>query len=204
MNLKRLRKAEAEFLFQFPRGFDDPAMLEIRKKHNVPKLIELSQSVFEPEDFSRPAFIVENLVKVVSRSSMISMFEKPKFRDFAKGLSSDERDFFVGGFQERLHGREQLGFEMMLDMMATRQLAKWSLISIAPFYFNPVDDVYVKPTTAKKIVEKLEIKELLYKPRPSWEFYQIFRERINEMKAKVDKSLSPNSAAFTGFLMMSL
>ena len=93
---------------------------------------------------------------------------------------------------------------MLVDLLATGKLAKWSLVSIIPMYFRPVDEVFVKPTTAKKIVTQLEIGELQYNPRPSWAFYRVFRERINEMKAAVDPSLSPNSAAFTGFLMMSL
>ena len=204
VNIERLRRAEKDFLFQFPQGFDDPEMERIRKKHNVPKLIAYSQDAFERERFARPERIVPDLIKVVGQSSMVSMFEKPKFRDFANGLSLDEREFFVQAVEERLHGKEQLGFDMMVDLMVTWKLAKWSLISIVPMYFRPEYEVYVKPTTAKKIVEKLELSELQYKPRPSWEFYRVFRDRINEMKTRVDPSLSPNSAAFTGFLMMSL
>jgi hypothetical protein len=62
----------------------------------------------------------------------------------------------------------------------------------------------VKPTTAKGIIRKLELDHLIYNPRPSWAFYEAYRETINEMKTRVHPSLSPNNAAFTGFLMMSL
>jgi hypothetical protein len=45
--------------------------------------------------------------------------------------------------------------------------------------------------------------DLEYRPRPSWSFYERYRSAISDMKAHVDPSLSPNNAAFTGFLMMS-
>jgi hypothetical protein len=61
----------------------------------------------------------------------------------------------------------------------------------------------VKPTTAKNIVQKLEL-DLDYKPRPSWEFYDGYRKAILEMKSLVSPSLAPNNAALTGFLMMTL
>ncbi|MEM7294068.1 MAG: hypothetical protein AAF420_11840 [Pseudomonadota bacterium] len=204
MNLKKLKQAETDFLFQFPKGFEDPAMGDIKKRHNVPKLIELSQEMFDDHRFDRPGVVLDDCVKIVGRSSMVSMFEKPKFRDFAKSLNGDEKEFFVQGLRERLHGKAQLGFEMMVDLLATQKMAKWSLMSICPFYFSPNDEVFVKPTTAKKVIEVLELQGLVYKPRPTWEFYRVFRDQINEMKQQVDPLLSPNSAAFTGFLMMSL
>ncbi len=204
MNVKRLKQAETDFLFQFPKGFDDPAMDGIKKKHNVSKLIAHSQDVFQAHHFDRPGVIVDECVKIVGRSSMVSMFEKPKFRDFAKSLNGEEQEFFVQGLRERLHGKEQLGFDMMVDLLVTQKMGKWSLMSILPFYFSPEAEVFVKPTTAKKVIDILELKGLQYKPRPTWDFYRVFREQINEMKTKVAPTLSPNSAAFTGFLMMAL
>ena len=88
--------------------------------------------------------------------------------------------------------------------MQIGKMAKWSLISICPVYYSPQDEVFVKPTTAKKAIAHFELQNLHYRPQPSWEFYTTFRATINEMKTKVDSSLSPNSAAFTGFLMMSM
>jgi len=62
----------------------------------------------------------------------------------------------------------------------------------------------VKPTTAKNIISFFEVENLSYKPQPSFEFYSSFRDLINDMKGRVDKSLSPSNPAFTGFLMMSM
>jgi hypothetical protein len=46
MNLKRLKQAEEDFFHQYPGGFDDPEMIEIRKKHKLDKMIEMAQDAF--------------------------------------------------------------------------------------------------------------------------------------------------------------
>ncbi|MBN2655638.1 MAG: hypothetical protein JXR86_01155 [Spirochaetales bacterium] len=76
-------------------------------------------------------------------------------------------------------------------------------MTVIPVYFSPFKEVFVKPTTAKNIIEHFEVKELAYKPQPNWEFYSGFRDLIGEMKEQVSESLYPTNAAFTGFLMMS-
>ena len=48
--------------------------------------------------------------------------------------------------------------------------------------------------------KSLEIKDLVYKPTPSFEFYDSYKKVLNEMKKNVHKSLYPDNAAFTGFL----
>ncbi len=102
-----------------------------------------------------------------------------------------------------LHGDSEQGFNKVLDILVEGKIAKWSLMTICPLYLKPNEEVFVKPTTAKKIVAEIEL-PLEYKPRPSWEFYSAFRSAILEMKSHVDPSIATSNAAFTGFLMMSL
>ena len=204
MNLKKLKQAEVEFFNRYPGGFANPEMIALRKKHKLEKMIELTQDCFAKRNFRLPDLIVENMIKVITRSSLISVFEKPKFRDFARSLPSEGRKMLTGGLQELLHGNEQFGFETMLEVSKSGRLAKWSLMTICPAYYRPQVEVFVKPTTAKGIIETLELKNLQYKPAPTWAFYNEYRAEINEMKSKVDASLSPYNVAFTGFLMRSM
>ena len=204
MNLKRLKQAEAEFLARYPGGFNHPDMVTIGKKHNVGKMTEQAKELLSKKAFQKTGPVLASLIKVVSRSSMVSMFEKPKFRDYVNGLDRDEREALAMGFQLLLHGKQQRGFEIVIDILARGKLAKWSLITICPNYMKPLDEVFVKPTTAKNVIKYLELENLEYKPRPSWAFYEEFRRQILAMKEKVDPSISPSNAAFTGFLMMSL
>ena len=204
MNYQKLKDAEASFLQRYPGGFADPGMESIKKKHNVDKLVEFTQQNLTPANFNRPEFIAETLVKIVSRSSMISRFEKPKFRDFVRSLNSHERQSLADAFEKRLYGRQKKrGFEEILGMLSHHRIAKWAVISVVPFYFSPQKEAFVKPTTAKGILAYLEVDGLEYKPTPSWEFYKGYLELLAEIKQQVVPTLSPNNAALTGFLMSS-
>ncbi len=207
MNFEKLKLAEANFLQQYPGGFAHPDMITVGKKHRVEKMSEFAAEAFSKEKFRHQHKLLENLVKTVSRSSMVSMFEKPKFRDCVNALNPKDRTALVKGYKKLLHGAQEggiqeAGFNNVLDILVENKIAKWSLITICLVYFRPQSEVFVKPTTAKGIIKHLEL-DLVYNPRPSWEFYEGYRRAINNMKTRVDSSLSPNNAAFTGFLMMS-
>jgi len=204
MNYKRLKQAEAIFLNRYPGGFAHPDMVAIGKKHNVARMTEQAHEMLSKKAFKQTGPVLDNLIKVVSRSSMVSMFEKPKFRDYVNGLDRDEREALAMGYQLYLHGKQQKGFEIVLDILARGKIARWSLMTICPVYMKPMEEVFVKPTTAKNVIKILELENLEYKPRPSWDFYKEFRRQIIEMRGMVDPCVSPSNAAFTGFLMMSL
>lgn len=204
MNLARLKQAEEAFLDRYPGGFDNPEIIAVRtKKHNVDKMIAFTQESFAERNFKLPDLIVQNLVKVVGRSSVIARFEKPKFRGFADSLFPEEKILLCDALKDLLHGNEQCGFESFLDLLKSRKLAKWSLMTICQTYYHPQRDVLVKPNTVKGIIQYFELSDLHYKPTPAWEFYEIYRATIHEMKSKVDTSLSPTNAAFSWFLLLS-
>ena len=204
MNLDKLKQAEESFMTMYPGGFENPDMRALAKKHKMDKMTALVQETFAEDRFKDPNAVVLAMSKIISRASMVSMFEKPKFRDFIIGLGPDEEAILANGLRELLHGNQALGFNMILDILLVGKLAKWSLISVLPVYHAPLKEVLVKPTTAKGVIQHFELKGLEYKPRPSWDFYKAYRSNILNMKAAVDKRLSPNNAAFTGFLMMTL
>lgn len=204
LNKKRLKIAESSFLAQYPGGFEHPDMVAIGKKHRVSKLTEQAQLAFAKKAFKDSQAICEAMIKLVGRSSMVSMFEKPKFKGFVQRLNNDEKAFFAAAFKNLLHGDQAKGFEDMVGLLQTEKLAKWSLLTILPAYYAPEQEVFVKPTTAKNVIQQFEIPELVYKPLPTWDFYQRYRQMINEAKQQVDTRLSPSNPAFSGFLMMAM
>jgi hypothetical protein len=205
MNDNKLRQAEAAFLHRYPGGFDNSEMIATRvKKHKPDQMIALAQESFSKGNFKLPDLIVQNMVKLISRSSIISVFEKPRFRDFANALSPEEKEFLSSGLEELLYGDEQTGFGMMLGLLKSRRLAKWPLMTVCQTYFHPQRDVFIKPTTVKGVIEFFELENLHYRPTPTWAFYEAYRSAFQEMKAKVDKSLSPTNPAFSGFLWMTI
>ncbi len=204
MDLKQLQRAEQRFLSQYPGGFDHPELQKIGRKHKVERMSAMAREAFSPSAFDNPEAVVRAMIRIVGAASMVSLFEKPKFRDYVSTLSAGEAEALVGGLYGFLHGDQAAGFAAMLDVLARGKLAKWSLMTILPNYYHPQTEVFVKPTTAKGVIAQFGLRDLEYRPRPSWDFYQRYRAAILEMKARVDSSLRLNNAAFCGFLMMSL
>jgi hypothetical protein len=205
MNLSKLKQAEAVFLHRYPGGFENPELKAIRdQKHKPDQMIALAQESFAEGKFKLPELMVKNMEKVISHSSIVSVFEKMRFRDFVGMLSAQERDGLNRGLEELLHGTQETGFEMILDLLKRRRLAKWTLMTVCQTYYYPQRDVFVKPNTVKGVLKYYELEDLHYKPTPSWVFYESYRSAFHEMKAKVDKSLAPTNPAFSGFLLMSI
>lgn len=207
MNIEKLRAAEGEFLMQYPDGFADEGLVKVGKRHKVGQMTTFCQEVFRRDAFKDTGAVLANMTKVISRASMVSMFEKPKFRDLVAGLNQDDRARLADALKGILHGREagqKRGFESLVELLGESKLAKWSLVTIVQNYYHPDREVFVKPTTAKGVIEVFELEGVTYRPRPTWEFYTEYRRQILEMRALVDPRLAPNNAAFCGFLMMSM
>ena len=192
MNLDKLKQAEEAFFSLYPGGFNHPEMVALGKKHKMDKMITFAQEGFSKGNFKTSETIIETMIKVISRSSMVSVFEKPKFKDFTVSLSPRDQEVLASGLEQLLHGKEKQGFERIVDVLKEGKLAKWSLATICQAYFRPKIEVFVKPTTAKGVIEVFELKSLQYKPAPTRAFYEEYRRVINEMKSKFDSSLAPN------------
>ncbi len=204
MNMEKLRAAEVRFLLNYPGGFEHPAMLEISKKHKVEKMCELAQTELAAAAFKNPETVVETLQKIVSRSSLISVFEKPKFKDALASMSKSERQALSDSVKALLHGDEAEGFEGLARCLAPYKMDKWPLMTVVQSYYDPERNTILKPTTVKGILKFFEIDDLVYNSRPSYDFYTRYRDYIHQMREAVEPSLAPSMTAFCGFLMMSV
>lgn len=204
MNELRLKQAEHAFFSMYPEGFESPEMIEVGKKHKMERYVTFSHESFAPDKFENVEEIIENMIKLVSRSSMVSLFEKPKFRDAVRSMNIEQKASLANSLYKLLHGDEEKGFNQMLDILTGFKLAKWTLMTVFRCYYYPEDDLLYKPTTVKNIIKFLELEDLVYKPRPSYAFFKKYRDAINYMKQKVNPSLSTSNAKFSGFLMMSI
>ena len=78
MNIQRLKEAEKNFLAKYPGGFQHPEFVKLSKKHKIEQHEAFAKESFAKNRFDDPSCILDNMVKLVSRSSMVSMFEKPR------------------------------------------------------------------------------------------------------------------------------
>lgn len=203
MNMEKLKAAETRFLLNYPGGFEHPAMQEIAKKHKVDKMCELAQTELAATSFKNPDAVVETLQRLVSRSSLVSVFEKPKFKDALASMSQTERKALSDSVKALLHGDEAEGFEGLGHALAPYKLDKWPLMTVVQAYYDPDRNPIFKPTTVKGILKFFEIDDLVYNSRPNYAFYTRYRDYIHQMREAVEPSLSPSMTAFCGFLMMS-
>jgi len=200
----KLKEAQEQFFRRYPDGFSDSQMIAITKKHKVEKMKKMAQDSFALEQFASPANIVASMSKIVSQSSLISVFEKPKFKEFVNSISDQEKEQLAKGLKEFLYGDQEAGFELMAGLLGKYKLAKWPLLTVYGIYFRPDEEVFIKPTTVKKIIECFELTGLTYSSAPTFAFYQAYREQIKQLKQRAEVSLQVDNAAFCGFLMLSI
>ena len=204
MNLIKLKDVEAEFLFHYPKGFEHEKFFPTMKKFNPSKLEEFTKENLRKEDFSNPNLVVEAFFKIIQKSVLVSLFDKLKFRDMLAGLTSYEKDMLSIELYELLHGNMKNGFDGIVEFLQQYKLAKWTIISVVLYYNDRQKEYFIKPTTTKNVIKYFELQNLVYKPTPSFEFYDSYKKVLNEMKKNVDKSLYPDNAAFTGFLRIGM
>jgi len=204
MDLEKLKTAEAEFFAMYPGGFGDAALLAIVKRHNTAGIGERVRGLFAEGAFGRPETVCENFAKIVSQSSLISLFEKPKVRDMVKQMSLEQKDMLSIALYELLHGNEAEGFEGLVEVLAFHKLAKWPIVTLIPYYYARDKAFFIKPTTTKNIINYFGIEGVVYKPRPTFAFYEQYTNILKTMQSEVDPSLAKDNAAFTGFLMMAM
>jgi hypothetical protein len=203
-NIKKLKELEDEFFEYYPKAWEDEKLLPIIKRFSSSKFQKDTKEFFKKSNFSQPELICESFAKIISRSPLISLFEKPKVRDAIKSMSVYEKDMFSIALEQMLFGDFKDGLEDMVEILAPKSLAKWSIITLIPYYFYPTKEFFIKPTTTKEILKYFEIENLVYKPKPTFEFYSSYTKVLNSMKKEVSKKLTDDNAGFTGFLRMSM
>ena len=204
MNIEKLKEYEAEFLEQYPNGFDDRNFSSIMKTYNPLKLEEFAKDALKKENFQNPSLIVNGFLKVVQKSVFVSVFDKLKLKDMIATLNSYEKDMLSIELYELLYGNKKKGFEGLVEFLSEYKLAKWTIISLIPYCINRDEDYFIKPTTTKNNIKTFELEDCIYKTKPSFEFYDKYTKALDIMKSSLDKSLSPDNVGFTAFLKVAI
>jgi hypothetical protein len=204
INEEKLKNAEQIFFNLYPDGFDAEEMRAVAKKHKVEKMQTFVAEQFKEKAFENKAQIFDDYVKLIGRSSLVSVFEKAKFRDAVKVMSPLEKEMLADGMQAFLYGNQAAGFEMQIEVLERYKMAKWPILTVLGLYKFPAREVLVKPTTVKGILAYFEVSDFQYTSKPNYGFYSQYREVVNEIKALAHPMLQVDNAAFCGFLMLSI
>ena len=54
------------------------------------------------------------------------------------------------------------------------------------------------------IIKYFELEDLIYKPKPSFKFYEKYAKALDKMKENLDDSLTFDNVAFTSFLKIAI
>lgn len=204
MNEKRLKAAEKSFLKRYPGGFKHPELQAIVKKHHKPKLLASVQEAFAASRFKDTQAVLDSFVKIISQSTVVSVFEKTKLRNVAPSLSDTDRKKIVLALKEMLHGDRLKGFDQLSSQLKPFGVAKWPVLTALLLYYDAQKEVIIKPTTAKAVIDFFEVRDLKYTSTPTSSFYKDYRSLILKMRKMVSPEIAPDNGAFSGFLMMSM
>ncbi len=203
MNAEKLKAAGAAFLSVYPLGFETPELKEQVKKHDMTRITAFAQSAFSPDALEDTEKAAEDLVRLMGRSTIVSVFEKAKFRDAVRGMTYGEREDLMGFVRELLHGHEAMGFDGLCGMLSRYGANKWPAVTAPRCYYYPDTDLVLKPTTAKNVIAQFELTELQYTTRPNFAFYDRYRAALQYMRARTAAPMNSYAlAGYSGFLMM--
>lgn len=204
MNFDKLKQVEREFLLHYPDGFESPELQERGKKHKLQKHVAYIREVCSKDYMNQGLSAFNDVMKVVTNASLVSVFEKVKFRDFVKEIDDHDKHELMGAIFELIHGDEEEGFGRLVSLLDFYKLAKWPLVSIWLAYYDVNYQVFIKPTTVKKIIKHLELDDITYASKPSYAFYTKYRTHLNEIKKHVDERLQVNNPAFSAIFMLTI
>jgi len=200
--MSKMSALESIFYDMYPNGFDDDEMKSIEKKHKLDKFSKMSKEMFS-EDAFKTQDIVDNFYKIVSRSTLVSRFEKPLFKTFIQSINDEEKECLTNALYEYINGDEKKGFTEMIAIMQPYKVAKWPILTVVNAYLNLEEDVFIKPTTVKLILKYFD-SDLHYTSKPNYEFYRDYRNFFNAIKLEASSEIQCNNPAFLGFLMMTI
>lgn len=204
MNIEKLKQLEAEFLRRYPLGFEDPELMAVAKKHKVEEMKNYVHAHFSKDSFNDPSAISRAFTKLIEKSSLVSTFEKVKYKNAVKLFNQDDIEMLSNALWDILYGDQRKGFNQLVLLLATFDLAKWPILTVLGLYYNGDYEVLVKPTTVKSVLNYLEIMDFKYTSKPNYDFYLQYRTLINDLKEKTGKSIATDNGAYCGFLMITI
>lgn len=205
MNMEKLKAAEAAFLSSYPLGFETPGLKEMVKKHDMTRITAFAQSALSPQALEDTEKAAEDLVRLMGRSTIVSVFEKAKFRGAVRSMTYGEREALMGFVRELLHGHEAMGFDGLCKILSRYGAAKWPAVTAPRCYYYPETDLVLKPTTVKNVIAQFELAGLQYTTRPGFAFYDRYRAAVQDMRARTAAPINGYAlAGYSGFLMMAM
>lgn len=204
MNIEKLKECEYRFYDYYKDGFNDEKLVKTTKLFNTLKFHEIAKKSFAIENFSNIEIVTEGFFTILLKSPLVSFYEGDILRKALKSFTNFEKEMLSIYLQDILYGNLKNSFDDFIELMATKNLAKWQIVTLIPYYFAPDKNYFLKPTTTKNIIKYFEIEGLKYHSKPTYEFYKRYIEIVKIMQNSVREELIGDNGRFTGFLRLAM
>lgn len=184
---------DRKFLDMFPNGTSDVQWLDLGKKHNPTKVISIINNELSKDnldkliEMNKHDEIMDIALTAVKKVSVVSVFEKVAFTNYAKKGGNPLFSNCLFDFLYNYNQDSFMDFVEILQIYKSEKInpAKWPVVTFFKAYQNPDEFVFVKPTTVKKIAEFLEV-DIKYSPTPNYNTYMLISDMIKDYRTQSD------------------
>lgn len=182
---------EQSFLRQFPNGLQDDEFKMLGKKHqSSDRIIKMfKESITIKNLTTRNESIQEetmkSIIKAISQSTLISTFEKVAFKNYIKDTKIHKP--FMEALANMLHDCNEDTMNAFVHVCSLKKnetnanIAKWPIVTFFLAYFDPQNEIFIKPTTIKQVAYIMNV-DIEYQALPNFNTYKKARNMILDFK----------------------
>jgi hypothetical protein len=176
-----LDDAIAEFVLQFPKGFEDPAYAEQRALRAAAHALYestlgggLAEELLAADEVAE---ITQQVVALIGPTKLLSKFELIALRDGLGEQQPHAKRFFGALLEFVKEAPDEAGFEKLVAAIGKlpsttpkARVASWPVLTVLPFLARPDLFMYLKPEPTVACALRLRF-DLHYDPSLQWVTY---------------------------------
>ena len=176
------------FLRVFKDGFDSPEFEKRERGYKKRAADDLENKLGEDvfAKLIRDGHYAEvcDLAKVVLNTNLVFKFEKAKFRDGIKNITTHEP--FANSLYDLLHGSGEMEARFMRFCGTLSEMGanKWPIATYFQFLASDGKWRFMKPSVMRKMADSLNV-SLNYKPEPNWLTYSKLQELADRVELEL-------------------
>jgi len=145
------------------------------------------------------------ITKLVTMSTIISVFEKVAFKNYLSDYKV--RPLFLKSLYEVITNNNEETFNNFVYTLSLKKKeknsnpCKWPLITYLLVVFHPYDEVFIKPTTIKRILTIFD-SDISYTSTPNYETYHGIRSLLLDYKKHSSIAKKVDNFTLSGILFV--
>jgi len=194
-------------LFHLHDGFDSSSNRHAKNYQASQLLQDLDLEDLKANDSYRQNHCMTLINKAISMSTIISVYEKIAFRNYV--ADRQVIPLFLESLYKVLKECNEETFNHFVYVLSLKKNqgnanpCKWPLITYLLVCFKPYEEVFIKPTTIKKLLLVLE-SDIKYQSQPNYQTYHDIKELILNYKEHSSICQGLNHFTLSGVIFVAL